>query len=317
MLRKPSSQLHLPLLALLVLALIISIATLACAASTLRLFESQQGTNPWLLPIWRNHFDLRGLKLVVGTSATVAVLDAVCVVVLVMLAVQVSPWLFAECIMPRCISVLNTDHDFPHWQLFAVSSSTALLISAMTSLVSACLALTAATLPLVLNARAPGRDTLQSWTCGWVSQGLNTHDGMPGDFGRVCGESVSLARIIFPPPICSSLPLSGRRHRHLSKTGSITNPAWEKNNASILSTSAAHQAAEQREPLLTNVFSQRFATYAPLATLFLHLALLAVSLTALQKAKSNGSTRAVTPNSEDGEKMELEEYKNFPKEDKA
>lgn len=68
---------------------------------------------------------------------------------------------------------------------------------------------------------------------------------------------------------------------------------------------------------MTNVFSQRFATYAPLATLFLHLALLAVSLTALQKAKSNGSTRAVTPNSEDGEKMELEEYKNFPKEDKA
>lgn len=90
MLRKPSSQLHLPLLALLVLALIISIATLACAASTLRLFESQQGTNPWLLPIWRNHFDLRGLKLVVGTSAAVALFDLVGVVVLVVLAVQVS-----------------------------------------------------------------------------------------------------------------------------------------------------------------------------------------------------------------------------------
>lgn len=222
MFRKPSSQLHLPLLALLVLALIISIATLACAASTLRLFESQQGTNPWLLPIWRNHFDLRGLKLVVGTSAAVALFDLVGVVVLVVLAVQ----------------------------LLAVSSSTALLISAMTSLLSACLALPAATLPLVLNARAPGRDTLQSWTCGWVSQGLNTHDGMPGDFGRVCGES-------------------------------------------------------------------RFATYAPLATLFLHLALLALSLAALQKAKNSTSTRAATPNSEDGEKMELEEYKNFPKDDKA
>jgi len=64
----------------------------------------------------------------------------------------------------------------------------------MTSLLSACLALPAATLPLVLNARAPGRDTLQSWTCGWISQGLNTHDGMPGDFERVCGESVGLAR---------------------------------------------------------------------------------------------------------------------------
>ncbi|GAB7327363.1 hypothetical protein MBLNU13_g11235t1 [Cladosporium sp. NU13] len=222
MLRKPSSQLHLPLLALLVFALIISIATLACAASTLRLFESQQGTNPWLLPLWRNHFDLRGLKLVVGTSAAVALFDLAGVVVLVVLAVQ----------------------------LFAVSSSTALLVSALTSLLSACLALPAATLPLVLNARAPGRDTLQSWTCDWVSQGLNTHDGLPGDFGRVCGES-------------------------------------------------------------------RFATYAPLATLFLHLALLALSLAALQKVKSRSSTRADTPGSEDGEKMELEEYKNFPKEDNA
>lgn len=198
MLRKPSSQLHLPLLALLVLALIISIATLACAASTLRLFESQQGTNPWLLPIWRNHFDLRGLKLVVGTSAAVALFDLVGVVVLVVLAVQVSLWLFTEGSMPRCIPVLDTDDGFfPSLQLLAVSSSTALLISAMTSLLSACLALPAATLPLVLNARAPGRDTLQSWTCGWVSQGLNTHDGMPGDFGRVCGESVSLAMSFF------------------------------------------------------------------------------------------------------------------------
>jgi hypothetical protein len=90
MLRKPSSQLHLPLLALLVLALIISLATLVCAAATLRLFESQQGTNPWLLPIWRNHFDLRGLKLVVGTSTVVALFDLIAVVALVLLAVQVS-----------------------------------------------------------------------------------------------------------------------------------------------------------------------------------------------------------------------------------
>lgn len=96
MFRKPSSQLHLPLLALLFLSLIISIATLACAATTLRLFDSQQGTNPWLLPIWRNHFDLRGLKLVVGTSAAVALFDAVGVVVLVVLAAQVSLRLFRK-----------------------------------------------------------------------------------------------------------------------------------------------------------------------------------------------------------------------------
>jgi hypothetical protein len=89
MFRKPSSQLHLPLLALLAIALIISIATLACAATTLNLFESQQSTNPWLLPVWRSHFDLRGLKLVVGTSAAVAIFDLVAMVVVVLAAVQV------------------------------------------------------------------------------------------------------------------------------------------------------------------------------------------------------------------------------------
>ena len=78
--------------------------------------------------------------------------------------------------------------------------------------------------------------------------------------------------------------------------------------------SAAHQS--ERTPA-DQTFSQRFATYAPLATLFLHLALLALSLAALQKAKTNKSTRAATPNSEDGEKLELEEYKSFPKDDKV
>ena len=90
MFRKPSSHLHLPLLALLVLALIISIATLACAATTLNLFNSQQSTNPWLLPLWRSHFDLRGLKLVLGTSVAIALFDSVAIVVLSMLAVQVN-----------------------------------------------------------------------------------------------------------------------------------------------------------------------------------------------------------------------------------
>lgn len=97
MFRKPSSQLHLPLFALLVLALILSIATLACAATTLNLFNSQQTTNPWLLPLWRSHFDLRGLKLVVGTSAAIALFDAVAIVAMTLLAVQVGKLVHFSC----------------------------------------------------------------------------------------------------------------------------------------------------------------------------------------------------------------------------
>jgi hypothetical protein len=121
MFRKRSSQLYLPLLALFVLSLIISIATLVCAAATLRLFDSQQGTNPWLLPIWRNHFDLRGLKLVAGTSAAIMLFDLVGVVVLVVLARQVSLWLFKKDGTPTHSLVLNTDdrllrHSFSQYR---------------------------------------------------------------------------------------------------------------------------------------------------------------------------------------------------------
>jgi hypothetical protein len=201
MTRKPSSQLHLPLLALLALALILSIATLACAATTLNLFESQQSTNPWLLPVWRSHFDLRGLKLVVGTSAAIALFDLVAMVVVVLVVVQVrfpltSIWSIGLSVIedakPTLITISQIEiltNIVSQPQILPLPPTTALLISATTSLISACLALPAATLPLVLNARAPGKDTLQSWTCSWVSQ---NHDGMPGDFGRVCGESVSL-----------------------------------------------------------------------------------------------------------------------------
>jgi len=92
-----------------------------------------------------------------------------------------------------------------------------------------------------------------------------------------------------------------------------------ENNVSIQSVSAERASSSlfQTRTLTDRPSSQRFATYAPLATLFLHLALLALSLAALQKAKSSSPNRAATPNSEDGEKLELEEYKNFPKDDKA
>lgn len=90
MLRKPGSQLQLPLIALFLLALILSTATLACASKTLSLFNNQQSTNPWLLPLWRGHFDLRGLKLVVGTSAAIVLCDFVAVVAVLLPVVGVS-----------------------------------------------------------------------------------------------------------------------------------------------------------------------------------------------------------------------------------
>lgn len=82
--------LPLPLIALLALSLIFTTTTLAFASRTLSLFNSQQPLNPWLLPLWRGHFDLRGLKLVVGTSAAIVLLDTIAVIVVLLQSMGVS-----------------------------------------------------------------------------------------------------------------------------------------------------------------------------------------------------------------------------------
>lgn len=81
-------RLRLPTLSLASLSLLLNLAILACAARTLHLFTTQQRTNPWLLPIWPNHFDLRGLQTLIGTSASILVLNGVAVVALVVPSVR-------------------------------------------------------------------------------------------------------------------------------------------------------------------------------------------------------------------------------------
>lgn len=77
-----STHLRLPALAFACLSVVLNIAILACAARTLHLFHDQQSTNAWFLPIWPNHFDLRGLQTLIGTSVATLVLNAVAVVAL-------------------------------------------------------------------------------------------------------------------------------------------------------------------------------------------------------------------------------------------
>jgi hypothetical protein len=82
-----ASRLRLPALAFAGLSIVLSIAVIGCAARTLHLFNSQHSSNPWLLPIWPNHFDLRGLEALIGTSAGVVLLNLVVVVALFVPAV--------------------------------------------------------------------------------------------------------------------------------------------------------------------------------------------------------------------------------------
>lgn len=80
-----ASRLRTPALALATVSIAVSIAVMGCAGNALAVFSAQQPVNPWLLPIWPGHFDLRPLQTQLGSAVVLLVLDAA-----VVLAVFVS-----------------------------------------------------------------------------------------------------------------------------------------------------------------------------------------------------------------------------------
>lgn len=58
------------------------LAIIGTGGSGLNIFNNQQSTNAWLLPIWPAHFDMRELKALIGTAAAICVLNAVVAVAL-------------------------------------------------------------------------------------------------------------------------------------------------------------------------------------------------------------------------------------------
>lgn len=66
-----------PALVLAIISITLGLAIVGCAGQTLRVFNSQQATNTWFLPVWPNHFDTSELRALIGTSAAIVVLNAV------------------------------------------------------------------------------------------------------------------------------------------------------------------------------------------------------------------------------------------------
>ncbi|WPH03348.1 Hypothetical protein R9X50_00622600 [Acrodontium crateriforme] len=145
------SRLRWPTVAIALLSIILSIAVVGCAGRTIHIFNTQQKTNQWLLPVWRNHFDTRELSLLVGTSATTIVLNLILVVALFIAAAPAN-------IIVVLASFLGT-----------ICSATALIFTA------------------VLNHRSPMTDTIQTWTCRWTTS--LSRDGAPDNFNTLCNET--------------------------------------------------------------------------------------------------------------------------------
>lgn len=83
-------SLRTPTLCLALLSLSLSIAIIGTAGRSLHVF-SANGENPWFIPSWRNHFDLRELQTLIGTSAAIVVLNAAVVVALFVSVVSTIP----------------------------------------------------------------------------------------------------------------------------------------------------------------------------------------------------------------------------------
>lgn len=95
-----AARLRMPTLAFTALSICLSIAIIGCTGRTINVFQGKHKSNPWLLPIWPNHFDTRELHALAGTSAAIVVLNG-----LLALALFVPKVCWLSCYgMPRSLT---------------------------------------------------------------------------------------------------------------------------------------------------------------------------------------------------------------------
>lgn len=83
------APLHLAQAIVVGLSAVLSIAVLGTSAHTLDVFNKQQTSNPWWLPLWPDHFDVHGTKALVGASTASFVLSVVFLVAVLVPRVSV------------------------------------------------------------------------------------------------------------------------------------------------------------------------------------------------------------------------------------
>ncbi|KAF2466399.1 uncharacterized protein BDR25DRAFT_78006 [Lindgomyces ingoldianus] len=160
------APLHLAQAIIIGLCAALSVAILGTSAHTLDVFNKQQSSNPWWLPLWPQHFDVAGTKALIGSAASVFVLSTVFLVLALV----------------------------PSFNLVNRPTLRALLAIG-TTIPSALVTLVTVIYAHILNNDTPELDTIQTWTCKYKnSQPLQQDLGMPanmgnGSFGSLCKQS--------------------------------------------------------------------------------------------------------------------------------
>ncbi|KAK3209218.1 hypothetical protein GRF29_69g1181886 [Pseudopithomyces chartarum] len=71
------APLHLAQTVITCLVVAFSIAILGTAGHTLDIFNKQQTSNPWWLPLWPQHFDVHGAKALIASATVTLVLSGI------------------------------------------------------------------------------------------------------------------------------------------------------------------------------------------------------------------------------------------------
>lgn len=176
------APLHLAQTILTGLVIVFSLAVLGTSAHTLDVFNKQQTSNPWWLPMWPQHFDIHGTKALVASSVIALVLSSVFLIAAFLPSVR-SPKFSSRTKTNDLQLQLKQKHT-----LRAALSLATILPSLLLTLISTIWA-------HILNRQTPDIDTIQTWACKYqhsspLKQDLSLPSNMGNsNFGSICRES--------------------------------------------------------------------------------------------------------------------------------
>ncbi|KAK8224104.1 hypothetical protein IWX49DRAFT_554340 [Phyllosticta citricarpa] len=164
----------------------LSVAMMGTAGHTLQAYRGQSGTNPWWLPLWNEHFNVRGTNSLIGSAAlsTVTTLGFI-ILCFVPKSHHSGGPTQAESPLKKKQDQLNLPKRPTHFAFTSI----------LLTLPSASVSLSIVIYVHVLNHVSPRTETIQTWTCKLRNQRpLNVDAVVPSgvsnhQFARLCAES--------------------------------------------------------------------------------------------------------------------------------
>ncbi|KAL1641768.1 hypothetical protein SLS58_005807 [Diplodia intermedia] len=148
------------------LSFIFGVCIMGTAGHALAVYNDEYSTNPWWLPLWNGHFDVRGTNTLIGAGAVITVFNLVFIVL---------------CFLPK----LNLTERTTARAFITLGLAFPTLFVAFACFVYAA----------VLNKNSPQVETIQTWTCKFKGKrpadtSITVPNGVSNqEFGRLCAES--------------------------------------------------------------------------------------------------------------------------------